>query len=276
MKTGQCGSLMVFLCVTANVMAACDGPGDPGDDARAAGLMAFDGGGVDRVVRPRATPQVELAAAAEFVAAPAAVAEGHGPKVRMVEDWVRWAMALPAFDGPISDMTGELCALGQEGPVWFLAGTRGGTVTRECEIPAGKQLFFPLINVTCVFFPEYFPTEESIEAALPDLDAWYEDWYDSVCSLTLRIDGEEVFPDFDALYEELFVMASEPFDVELHDEHFASQYGLAGGSMFATGIGHYAWIPPLTPGDHIIELGGSRCGDAPFSTGVTYLLHVDG
>jgi hypothetical protein len=44
--------------------------------------------------------------------------------------------------------------------------------------------------------------------------------------------------------------------------------------MPGIGDGHYALIQPLTPGDHVIELGGSICGDYPFSTAVTYVLHV--
>jgi NAD(P)-dependent dehydrogenase (short-subunit alcohol dehydrogenase family) len=32
------------------------------------------------------------------------------------------------------------------GPVWFLAGSFGATVVRSCLVPAGKALFFPLVN----------------------------------------------------------------------------------------------------------------------------------
>ncbi|HKG86698.1 MAG TPA: hypothetical protein VKA95_00115 [Nitrososphaeraceae archaeon] len=33
--------------------------------------------------------------------------------------------------------------------MWFLAGTGGGEVTRVCNIPAGKAIFFPSLNVEC-------------------------------------------------------------------------------------------------------------------------------
>ena len=49
---------------------------------------------------------------------------------------------------------------------------------------------------------------------------------------------------------------------------------LAGGSMKAIADGDYARIQPLTPGDHVLELGGSTCGINPFQTSVTYRLHV--
>lgn len=39
------------------------------------------------------------------------------------------------------------CSAGQRGAVWFLAGTLSGeAATRTCSIPAGKVLFFPLVN----------------------------------------------------------------------------------------------------------------------------------
>jgi hypothetical protein len=58
-----------------------------------------------------------------------------------------WALQFPAATNPVEDPTGESCHLGQQGPVWFLAGTFGGTVTRTCTIPEGKFLFFPIVNV---------------------------------------------------------------------------------------------------------------------------------
>jgi hypothetical protein len=32
------------------------------------------------------------------------------------------------------------------GPVWFLDGTTGGSATRSCTVPAGKNIMFPLFN----------------------------------------------------------------------------------------------------------------------------------
>jgi len=62
--------------------------------------------------------------------------------------WVQWLLAIPAATNPaLEETTGAHCAEGQAGPVWFLAGTFGGEpVTRQCTVPAGKALFFPLAN----------------------------------------------------------------------------------------------------------------------------------
>jgi hypothetical protein len=61
--------------------------------------------------------------------------------------WWQWAASFEYNDSPVADTTGERCGAGQEGEVFFLAGTYAQTVThRTCKVPAGKTLFFPVIN----------------------------------------------------------------------------------------------------------------------------------
>lgn len=281
-------SLMVCLCVASGSMTACDGT-DEYDDPSASDALA--------IAEPAALelgmwPAPELASepitstAFEGEIAPAileqeAVPAGHHhhhhprvkkPKPGLMIGWLEWALAQPWNEGPINDPTGEGCGIGQQGPVWYLAGTSGGPATRECDVPVGKKLFFPLINRWCVFPEEYYPTEESIEEAIPYREAWLDDQYANTCDLTLRIDGQEVLS-FDELYEDLYIRVDELFEVDVHDEHWAPEY-FSGGSMPMIADGNYALIPPLPPGDHVIEFGGEICGDYPFETSVTYVLHV--
>ncbi|MEY5100207.1 MAG: hypothetical protein RJA36_2926 [Pseudomonadota bacterium] len=62
-------------------------------------------------------------------------------------DWWKWAVSIPAANNPLLDSTGQYCGERQTGNVWFLAGYAGsGTVSRTCTVPAGKSLFFPIIN----------------------------------------------------------------------------------------------------------------------------------
>src|SRR5947209_4560004 len=63
--------------------------------------------------------------------------------------WWQWAAPMPAQASPVSDTTGVHCGVKQDGPVWFLAGTSGGTVTRQCTIPNNLGIFFPIINAEC-------------------------------------------------------------------------------------------------------------------------------
>jgi len=70
--------------------------------------------------------------------------------------WWRWAYSFPAGEdqNPVQDPTGALAGLGQSGPVWFLAGSFGQTITRTATVPAGKALFFPIINTAWINIPE--------------------------------------------------------------------------------------------------------------------------
>src|SRR5438477_4906306 len=60
--------------------------------------------------------------------------------------WWQWLLSIPAAVNPNLDPSGANCALGQYDDVWFLAGAFGGTAARTCPVPAGKPIFFPLIN----------------------------------------------------------------------------------------------------------------------------------
>jgi hypothetical protein len=70
--------------------------------------------------------------------------------------WWKWIYELPqtANDAgrpnciiPFQDPTGENCAVGQSGDVFFLAGASGGTVVRDkCVVPSGKAIFFPIVS----------------------------------------------------------------------------------------------------------------------------------
>ena len=62
-------------------------------------------------------------------------------------NWWQWSLSIPAATNPMLDNSGAFCNVGQKGPVWFLAGVFfGGTAERNCTIPSGKHLLFPIAN----------------------------------------------------------------------------------------------------------------------------------
>ncbi|WP_320823584.1 hypothetical protein [Reinekea sp.] len=66
--------------------------------------------------------------------------------------WWQWTYTMPKDVSPVRDITGENCHVGQTGNVWFLAGGYGTSkISRECVIPQGKHIFFPVINM--VYYP---------------------------------------------------------------------------------------------------------------------------
>jgi hypothetical protein len=73
----------------------------------------------------------------------------------MSSEWWKWSMASPDQNNPVKDVTGAHCAVGQSGNVWFLAGGFGSSkIKRSCAIPAGKYIFFPVVNMS------YWPAKD--------------------------------------------------------------------------------------------------------------------
>lgn len=206
-------------------------------------------------------------------------AQGEAAYSALSITWLRWAMALPASNGPIADQTGDACELDQHGKIWFLAGTFDGPVVRNCTIPANKALFFPLIVRWVI--PD--PADVDTPAEVDELMTWVPDYFAesraATCELILRIDGEDILPDTAALDMELYVEVLEPFDLELNADNWATQWGKAGGYQpFVVLDGHFALLEPLPPGDHVLEFGGSICDgeEVQWQTRATYELHVEG
>lgn len=86
------------------------------------------------------------AVAAETVLPPGARLGDRTPEQLSVL-WWQWTMSVPGSSSPVNDPTGANCAAGQSGDVWFLAGGFGSSkVRRSCEVPAGKFLFFPILQ----------------------------------------------------------------------------------------------------------------------------------
>jgi hypothetical protein len=197
------------------------------------------------------------------------------------EGWTRWALEQDWSTGPVLDPDGGACAVGQSGKTWYLAGTSGGPVSRECTIPSGKRLFFPLVN-HWVAVPPSAIIEGDPEN---DLQAWNDFVVEyfagnraSVCSLTLRIEGEDLLPDLETMDEELYTQILDPFTIVMTDDNFSTPFGGEAGERITWVDGHWALLEPLPPGDYTLELGGSLCDendDVVFDTLATYTLHVE-
>ncbi|MBM3225260.1 MAG: hypothetical protein FJZ47_15860 [Candidatus Tectomicrobia bacterium] len=103
--------------------------------------------------------------------------------------WLQWLFSTPTDTNPAADTTGANCAEGQSGPVWFLAGSFGTTVTRECTVPAGKALFFPLVNG--IFGAGVFDCEPTVPGTACNLAALRSAAAASMDAVTLEasVDG---------------------------------------------------------------------------------------
>lgn len=196
------------------------------------------------------------------------------------EGWTRWALEQPWSTGPVVDTDGSSCALEQSGRTWYLAGTTGGAVERECTIPRNQKLFFPLINRWATASDdEIIPgdPENDLDAWIAFVNEYFAQGRAQTCELTLRIDGKDLLPDLETMDEELYTEVLDAFDLTFGKDNFTTPFGGAPGHRTGWVAGHWAFLRPLPPGDHTLELGGRRCdadGQTLFETAATYTLHV--
>lgn len=163
--------------------------------------------------------------------------------------WWQWALSFDDDDSPLADRDGRLCAEGQSGPVWFLAGTYGTARTvRSCRVPAGKTLFFPLINYVTL---EPDDQDESC-AALKQRAAALTP---APTALVLEVNGKR-FKGLAAHRQ----ATRRCFHITEDDD------------TRAAGNGFYVALGPLKKGRYTLNFGGILPG---MSQAVTYTLDVD-
>lgn len=173
--------------------------------------------------------------------------------------WWQWALAQPVSTNPVVDGTGEFCGAGQTGPVWFLAGTFGGSVIRRCAVPAGKALLVPVLNLGYFAFPSD-PPEQRTEAFVRGQVTAVE----NATTLTVTIDGHAV-PDISSYLEKSVLFA-----VTLPADNL---FGLPAGFVLDPCVdeGYYLVLPPPSIGTHTIHFAA---GFDSFAIDVTYELTV--
>jgi len=165
------------------------------------------------------------------------------------EAWWKWALGTTASINPL--VTGECNPLGraQNGAVWFLW---TAPTTINCTVPAGKEIFVPIINAECSSvegFPYAGPTPEAAVACA-------KLWNDQVTNLTATVDEEPVAN----IYAYRF--ATPPFSFRLPEDNL---FGLPAKTVVNSAAdGFYLMLQNLSPGTHTIHLtGNAHYSEAP-------------
>ncbi|MCC6488482.1 MAG: hypothetical protein IT364_13375 [Candidatus Hydrogenedentes bacterium] len=195
-----------------------------------------------------------------------------------VAEWWTWAVSIPAAENPILDETGQFAAVGQSGPVWFLAGTFGESASRVVTVPRGKALFFPIFN-SLWWAPDdlddasWLAGELGYDASamtaeeLIRLIANYQ--VDFATSMSVTIDGVPITG--------LDAYRAESCPTPLTDTDLLDDLGAEiSQPNFAIGAGYWLLVAPLPVGEHTIQFAVESDNPVfgPFTLDVTYDITV--
>ena len=175
--------------------------------------------------------------------------------------WWQWALSIPEGSNPIRE--GD-CNQNQSGPVWFLAGNEGSVSDRECRVPSGKHILFPLVNA--LYWNDSVSEPVSVEQKRSELDFFLS----LGCNLSATIDGTP------SVYHNPTIRTQSPtFPIKFIENNI---YGESAGwvDKKAVSDGFWVMLPPLDKGDHVIHFTGAFCdGGEPFiEVDVTYQITV--
>lgn len=196
---------------------------------------------------------------------------------RWAAEWWQWAVGVPPATNPLLDATGANCAERQVDDTWFLAGSFIGPVERNCTVPPGKALFFPLINIAFFAFLND-PPEQQTEAFVRENGSCTEP-----AVLSANIDGKPI-GNLQRFTTGVSGSQSPLFNVQMPPDNL---FGARTGGAFGRGSqpipelvlspsaeeGFYLYVEPLAPGDHTIEWLATGCTEGN-EQNITYNLTI--
>jgi len=190
-------------------------------------------------------------------------------------NWWQWVFQTPNSVNPNLDTTGAYCGVGQWGPVFYLSGG-GGVINRTCTVPAGKVLFFPIINVDCSSI-EAPPFRGRDEAEMKScVKSWMNGLVPSSLKLTIRSTDGNRPVDISVPNLDQFEARSPVFTFILPPDN---QFGLPAGTP-AVAMSDGIWVMlRLPPGRYTVHFEGKILPPGAPDTNiqnVTYYLTVLG
>ena len=177
--------------------------------------------------------------------------------------WFQWLISMPQQTNAAADPTGKFCAVNQNGPVWFLAGTTGGSAERTCTIPAGKAILFPVVNSECSYVenPSVKTEFDLISCAKQDNNR--------ATNLQATIDGQKL------QQLDRYRVVSPLVDVTFPDNNL---FGTTPGKSKMIVDGFYVFLQPLSKGNHELHFSSftppASPGGSNYVIDVTYHLKV--
>jgi hypothetical protein len=194
--------------------------------------------------------------------------------VQWSQRWWKWIFSIPAPQNPFLDPTGEDCAVGQEGPVWFLAGIAdpgmAAAFTRTCTVPEGKALLITPASVL-----NDFPCPDPNFKPAPGQSLF--DFLSEGAAAIVDGDTPKLVVDGDEL--------DNPFDFRFASRHLFDITGdlslqttldgcIIGTPQPAVSDGYFYMVKPLRPGPHQVTV--SAVTPRGYEVSLTYNLTIAG
>lgn len=180
--------------------------------------------------------------------------------------WWLWAYSFPADSLPFLNPGGPVdLSAGQQGHIWFLAGSNVGAVTRTAVVPTGVQLFVPMANLVNDYpcpDPSFRPDPgESLEHFLQRTAVPY---LDLMTGLFATLDGVDLrnLTAYEAI-SSIFTFTADPALAATVDPC------ITGTAQPGVAAGFWLLLAPLPPGDHMLRFGSVGWGQD-----VIYQLNV--
>jgi hypothetical protein len=194
--------------------------------------------------------------------------------------WWQWLLNIPVPSSPVYDDTGANCGVNQSGKVWFLAGTFTsfesgqdvvGSATRSCNIPAGKSIFFPILNTECSTIEGNGKTYKDLLSCAVMID-------NAASSLEADVDGVQIagLNPSNSPYR----AHSGLYYFTLPDNNLLQNLGVVdavgGTKSKSVSDGWWLMLAPLSAGSHVIHFHGEvpLSGTGYFKLDITYNLNV--
>lgn len=190
------------------------------------------------------------------------------PFGRSIERWseMMWSYiyAQPLDENPFLDTTGADCAVGQEGPVWFLPAVPGSTlgtdITRTCTIPRDWAVMLQLSSAMNDYpcpDPNFQPAPG--QTLYDFLISPIRPLFDGKTGFDITLDGVHIVDPLSYRYtsDDIYYFKADPslypnFDV-----------CVTGKRQEAVIDGFYLMFKPLSPGQHVIVLNGHDMEGVP-------------
>lgn len=187
------------------------------------------------------------------------------------EAWWQWLISIPTDTSqyPFNDQYGPECGNGANaGKVWFLVGffTSPGAdpIERDCEVPVGTALFFPIYNTECSTV-ESDPFHLDLAHPTTCVNSFFNGDFQSLENLQLTLDGQPISPNWDD-----YLITSRIFDFSLPNpladppktnnnlEVPSDSCMINPDGCQAKAKGYWIMLPPLSKGHHTIFFHADR------------------